>query len=106
MFTFYEQYPTSSTQDKILFMINNLSSSNIEAKAKEFTELLSEQHYPWFAQYMVMKRLEIRNPLEASKSHSITTCYFVVTKNLLLDVMSQMNYLSEQALSPTSMTCI
>lgn len=53
------EYPTSSTQDKILFMINNLSTSNIEAKAKEFTELLSEQHYPWFAQYMVMKRASI-----------------------------------------------
>ncbi|KAI8563985.1 hypothetical protein RHMOL_Rhmol03G0150100 [Rhododendron molle] len=50
------EYPASSTQDKILFMINNMSSSNIEAKAKEFSELLSEQHYPLFAQYMVMKR--------------------------------------------------
>ncbi|XP_058205092.1 uncharacterized protein LOC131319013 isoform X2 [Rhododendron vialii] len=53
------EYPASSTQDKILFMTNNMSSSNIEAKAKEFSELLSEQHYPWFAQYMVMKRASI-----------------------------------------------
>ncbi|KAF7147217.1 hypothetical protein RHSIM_Rhsim03G0166300 [Rhododendron simsii] len=53
------EYPASSTQDKILFMINNMSSSNIEAKAKEFSELLSEQHYHWFAQYMVMKRASI-----------------------------------------------
>ncbi|KAK9292677.1 hypothetical protein L1049_020655 [Liquidambar formosana] len=51
--------PTSDIQDKILFMINNISSSNIEAKAKEFTEILNEQYYPWFAQYMVMKRASI-----------------------------------------------
>jgi CCR4-NOT transcription complex subunit 1 len=28
----------------------------MEAKAKEFNEVLLEQYYPWFAQYMVMKR--------------------------------------------------
>ncbi|RLN39514.1 hypothetical protein C2845_PM01G21230 [Panicum miliaceum] len=31
----------------------------IEAKAKEFNEVLHEQYYPWFAQYMVMKRASI-----------------------------------------------
>ncbi|KAF6141661.1 hypothetical protein GIB67_001213 [Kingdonia uniflora] len=51
--------PASEIQDKILFMINNISTSNVEAKAKEFTELLKEEHYPWFAQYMVMKRASI-----------------------------------------------
>ncbi|KAK1578369.1 hypothetical protein Q3G72_029758 [Acer saccharum] len=51
--------PASDVQDKILFMINNISTLNIDAKAKEFTEILSEQYYPWFAQYMVMKRASI-----------------------------------------------
>ena len=37
-------------------MINNISISNMEAKAKEFNEVLQEHYYPWFAQYMVMKR--------------------------------------------------
>lgn len=40
-------------------MINNISLANLEAKAKEFTEILKEQFYPWFAQYMVMKRFEV-----------------------------------------------
>lgn len=31
----------------------------MDAKAKEFTEVLKEQYYAWFAQYMVMKRSEI-----------------------------------------------
>ncbi|KAK4372034.1 hypothetical protein RND71_007418 [Anisodus tanguticus] len=51
--------PASEVQDKISFIINNLSAANIEAKAKEFTEILKEQYYPWFAQYMVMKRASI-----------------------------------------------
>ncbi|KAL3537028.1 hypothetical protein ACH5RR_000394 [Cinchona calisaya] len=51
--------PASELQDKISFTINNLSAANIEAKAKEFTEILKEQDYPWFAQYMVMKRASI-----------------------------------------------
>ncbi|PIN21929.1 hypothetical protein CDL12_05383 [Handroanthus impetiginosus] len=51
--------PASEIQDKISFIINNLSATNIEAKAKEFTEILTEQYYPWFAQYMVMKRASI-----------------------------------------------
>ncbi|XP_010258903.1 PREDICTED: CCR4-NOT transcription complex subunit 1 isoform X3 [Nelumbo nucifera] len=51
--------PASEIQDKILFMINNISAANLEAKAKEFTEILKEQYYPWFAQYMVMKRASI-----------------------------------------------
>ncbi|XP_058068204.1 uncharacterized protein LOC131217309 [Magnolia sinica] len=46
-------------QDKILFMINNISASNLDVKAKEFTDVQKEQYYPWFAQYMVMKRASI-----------------------------------------------
>lgn len=50
------QAPASEIQDKISFIINNLAVANLEAKAKEFMEILKEQYYPWFAQYMVMKR--------------------------------------------------
>ncbi|KAK9910902.1 hypothetical protein M0R45_034838 [Rubus argutus] len=46
-------------QDKILFIVNNISLANIEVKSKEFSEILKEQYYPWFAQYMVMKRASI-----------------------------------------------
>lgn len=59
MFKYLIQAPASEIQDKISFIINNLSSANIEAKAKEIAEFLKEEYYPWFAQYMVMKRLEI-----------------------------------------------
>nr|GEW66739.1 retrovirus-related Pol polyprotein from transposon TNT 1-94 [Tanacetum cinerariifolium] len=49
------------TEDKISFIINNLSIANIEPKAKEFIEVLKEEYYPWFTQYMVMKRSKKRN---------------------------------------------
>ncbi|GAB4861940.1 hypothetical protein Ancab_037195 [Ancistrocladus abbreviatus] len=51
--------PSSEIQDKVSFIVNNISSANVEAKAKEFSEILKEQYYPWFAQYMVMKRASI-----------------------------------------------
>ncbi|XP_019427326.1 PREDICTED: CCR4-NOT transcription complex subunit 1-like isoform X1 [Lupinus angustifolius] len=51
--------PGSEVQDKISFIINNISVANADTKAKEVTEILKEQYYPWFAQYMVMKRASI-----------------------------------------------
>ncbi|KFK30583.1 hypothetical protein AALP_AA6G000600 [Arabis alpina] len=51
--------PLSEVQDKISFIINNVSATNIDSKGKEFTEILFIQYYPWFAQYMVMKRASI-----------------------------------------------
>lgn len=57
-FFFVSQAPPSDVQDKISFIINNISLANIESKGKEFAEILPQQYYPWFAQYMVMKRYE------------------------------------------------
>ncbi|CAI0400959.1 unnamed protein product [Linum tenue] len=51
--------PASEIQDKISFIINNISTANIDVKGREFSEVLMEQYYPWFAQYMVMKRASI-----------------------------------------------
>ncbi|KAJ0836868.1 putative MIF4G-like domain superfamily, CCR4-NOT transcription complex subunit 1 [Helianthus annuus] len=53
------EVPPSETRDKIVFLINNLSPANIEEKAKEFTDILAERYYPWFAQYLVMRRVGI-----------------------------------------------
>ncbi|KAI3986448.1 hypothetical protein MKX01_037730 [Papaver californicum] len=53
------EVPAAETQDRILFMINNLSVANFETKAKEFTDVLKEEFYPWFAQYMVMRRVSL-----------------------------------------------
>jgi hypothetical protein len=49
----------------------------MEAKAKEFSEVLQEQYYPWFAQYMVMKRYIRLVPLflhQSSNLDDLITC--------------------------------
>ncbi|GJS91328.1 CCR4-NOT complex component [Tanacetum coccineum] len=51
--------PPSDIQDKISLIINNLSAANIDIKAKECKEILDEQYYTWFAQYLVMKRVSM-----------------------------------------------
>lgn len=43
-------------QDKIGFLINNLSNSNLGQKASDVKEVLTEQYWPWFCNYMVVKR--------------------------------------------------
>jgi CCR4-NOT transcription complex subunit 1 len=53
------QPPSSEVQDKVAFIINNIVAANLEQKAKECLEVLKEQYFTWFAQYMVMKRASI-----------------------------------------------
>lgn len=51
--------PPESVQDKVAFIINNLSQMNLPQKTEEFKEVVKEDFWPWFAQYMVMKRASI-----------------------------------------------
>ncbi|KAK9243263.1 hypothetical protein V1506DRAFT_516426 [Lipomyces tetrasporus] len=48
--------PNEEIQDKVLFIVNNVAQSNIEAKAKELKELLEEKYHQWFATYLVDTR--------------------------------------------------
>ncbi|KAJ9563300.1 hypothetical protein OSB04_008460 [Centaurea solstitialis] len=83
--------PPSETQDRIFFIINNLSSTNIEVKAKEFTEILEEQYYPWFGHYIVMKRA------------SIEPNFHMLYLNLLEKVKS--THLNEEVVQATYENC-
>ncbi|ORZ06742.1 CCR4-Not complex component, Not1-domain-containing protein [Lobosporangium transversale] len=51
--------PNEQTQDKILFIVNNVSQSNLEVKLAEMKELLRESAYRWFSNYIVVKRASI-----------------------------------------------
>jgi len=51
--------PSETVQDKILFIINNVSVSNIDIKVQEFKEILKERHYHWLSQYLVEQRVSI-----------------------------------------------
>lgn len=66
------QAPPSEVQDKIYFIMNNVSAANVESKGKEFSEILSIQYYPWFAQYMVIKRYMLSCYMYASDDRSFS----------------------------------
>lgn len=51
--------PNEAVQDKILFIINNLSFDNMEAKVKDVLDLLQTTHARWFSHYIVVKRASI-----------------------------------------------
>ncbi|KAI8604517.1 CCR4-Not complex component, Not1-domain-containing protein [Dissophora ornata] len=51
--------PNEQTQDKILFIVNNVSQTNIDIKLAEMRELLRESAYRWFSNYIVVKRASI-----------------------------------------------
>jgi CCR4-NOT transcription complex subunit 1 len=50
------QPPSSEVQDEVAFIIINIVTANLDHKAKKCLEVPNGQYYPWFAQYMVMKR--------------------------------------------------
>lgn len=51
------EQPDNETSDKILFTINNLAPSNLEAKVADASERLQEAHYRWLANYLVAQRV-------------------------------------------------
>jgi CCR4-NOT transcription complex subunit 1 len=51
--------PNEATQEKILFIVNNLTMSNFALKVKEIYEVLQQSHIRWFCNYIVLKRASI-----------------------------------------------
>ncbi|XP_069701672.1 CCR4-NOT transcription complex subunit 1 isoform X5 [Periplaneta americana] len=51
--------PPEALQDKIGFVFNNLSQLNLQTKCDELREIVTEEYWPWMAQYLVMKRASI-----------------------------------------------
>ena len=51
--------PDDSIVDKLHFLCNNLSASNLDVKARDVKARLPEAHWPWFATYLVVKRASI-----------------------------------------------
>ncbi len=51
--------PVDAFQEKILFIVNNVTLSNSESKGKELSEILQPQHLRWFCNYIVTKRASI-----------------------------------------------
>ncbi|KAE8150549.1 CCR4-Not complex component, Not1-domain-containing protein [Aspergillus avenaceus] len=52
--------PDEDIQDKILFVLNNVSEQNIEEKLRDLTDVLRDQHHQWFASYLVEERAKLQ----------------------------------------------
>ncbi|PUU75369.1 hypothetical protein B9Z19DRAFT_1067465 [Tuber borchii] len=48
--------PDEEVQDRVLFILDNVSNSNLEAKLEFLKEHLREEHHQWFASYLVVER--------------------------------------------------
>lgn len=53
--------PSDAIRDKILFVLNNMSSSNLDIKIVDLRKLLNSTIYIWFANYLVVKRAIIES---------------------------------------------
>jgi len=51
--------PSDATIDRIHFIVNNVSPANVEEKVAQMRDMLPEENFDWFAQYLVVKRASI-----------------------------------------------
>jgi CCR4-NOT transcription complex subunit 1 len=53
--------PSTTVQDKIGFLLNNMQASNVNEQAAALKDILAEEVacVPWFAQYLVVKRVSL-----------------------------------------------
>ncbi|CAO1624704.1 unnamed protein product [Sympodiomycopsis kandeliae] len=51
--------PNDEVSDKVLFAINNLSPSNLDAKLADVRGVLTPQIYRWFAEYLTLERCQL-----------------------------------------------
>ncbi|CAL1280479.1 unnamed protein product [Larinioides sclopetarius] len=65
--------PPDSVQDKVSFIVNNLSQSNLAQKTEEFRDIIKEEYWPWASQYLVMKRASIEPNFHTLYSNFLDT---------------------------------
>jgi CCR4-NOT transcription complex subunit 1 len=54
----YEE-PDEDVQDRVLFVLNNVSERNLRDKISDLTEAVEERHHQWFANYLVEERAKM-----------------------------------------------
>ena len=52
--------PDEEIQDKVLFVLNNVSKDNLDAKIVDLIEVLKPKHHHWFAEYLVEQRAKMQ----------------------------------------------
>ncbi|CDU22470.1 related to CDC39-transcriptional regulator protein [Sporisorium scitamineum] len=51
--------PSEEVSDKVLFLVNNLSPTNLESKLGDAKRLITADTYRWFSNYLVLQRISI-----------------------------------------------
>jgi CCR4-NOT transcription complex subunit 1 len=92
-----QEIPAAEVSDRILFMINNVSETNLSARIEEMKALLKPNHYKWFSKYLVNQRakLELNNQeiysefVERIKSHDFYTYVMIVTIRQIITLLNK-----------------
>ena len=51
--------PDQGAQDKVLFVLNNISNENLATKLKDLQDVLRDEHFQWFASHLVEQRAKL-----------------------------------------------
>ncbi|KAE8230223.1 hypothetical protein CF326_g4782 [Tilletia indica] len=54
-----QEEPEEEVSDKVLFLVNNLSPNNLDAKLPEAQQLITPDVFHWFSSYLVLQRVSI-----------------------------------------------
>jgi CCR4-NOT transcription complex subunit 1 len=101
--------PPQHLQDRVSFIINNISQGNLENKTNELREVLTESNFRWFSQYLVVRRVSIEpnyhqlymQLLDSLNNHQLNECILNETHaniNILLKSEKTVQLSSERAL--------
>ncbi|KAF2828435.1 Not1-domain-containing protein [Ophiobolus disseminans] len=55
----YEE-PDEDVQDRVLFVLNNVSERNLREKITDLTDAVEDRHHQWFANYLVEERAKMQ----------------------------------------------
>ncbi|KAF2033612.1 Not1-domain-containing protein [Setomelanomma holmii] len=55
----YEE-PDEEVQDRVLFVLNNVSERNLKDKIRDLTEAVEDRYHQWFANYLVEERAKMQ----------------------------------------------
>lgn len=77
--------PNESVQDKVHFIFNNISASNIKQKASDLKQAVQADYNPWLAQYLVMKRVSIEPNFHHLYADILKTLDVTELSKLVLD---------------------
>jgi CCR4-NOT transcription complex subunit 1 len=86
--------PNEQVQDQVLFIINNLSTTNLAEKVTKVIHTLSPQYVRWFCHYIVVKRASIE-----PNFHSVYVSFMDqlpvpnIESNLLFETLSSIRNL-------------